>query len=131
MQKNIISTSAAPKAIGPYSQAVMIDGWIYCSGQIALDPETGQLVGGDTRAQTERVLLNLRGVLAEAGCTFEDVVKATVYLADLNDFSSMNEVYGKVFSNHPPARSTIQAAKLPRGALVEIDVVARSKPPQR
>lgn len=109
----------------------MIDGWIYCSGQIALDPETGQLVGGDTRAQTERVLLNLRGVLAEAGCTFEDVVKATVYLADLNDFSSMNEVYGKVFSNHPPARSTIQAAKLPRGALVEIDVVARSKPPQR
>lgn len=125
MYKKIYATTAAPKAIGPYSQAVEIDNFIFCSGQIALDPASGQLVEGDARAQTERVLLNLRAVLAEAGCTFENVVKTTVYLADMNDFNAMNEVYSKAFSNNAPARSTIQAAKLPRAALVEIDVIAR------
>lgn len=125
MYKNIISTNAAPKAIGPYSQAVEIDGFVFSSGQIALDPESGQLTGSDAKAQTQQVLRNLRAVLAESGCTFENVVKTTVYLADMNDFAAMNEVYATAFSNNPPARSTIQAAKLPRGALVEIDVIAR------
>ncbi|MFN0207713.1 MAG: RidA family protein [Planctomycetota bacterium] len=125
MNRKIISTPNAPKAIGPYSQAVELDGFVYCSGQIALDPATGQLVGSDVRAQTERALANLGGVLAAAGSSFSDVVKTTVFLADLNDFAVMNEVYATAFPNNPPARSTIQAAKLPRGALVEIDAIAR------
>ena len=125
MTKKTISTQDAPKAIGPYSQAVELDRWVYCSGQIALDPASGQLVAGDVRQQTERVLQNLKAVLQAAGCGVGDVVKTTVFLADLNDFVAMNEVYGATFSSNPPARSTIQAAKLPRGALVEIDAVAR------
>jgi 2-iminobutanoate/2-iminopropanoate deaminase len=125
MTKKTITTQDAPKAIGPYSQAVEIDGWVYCSGQVALDPSSGQLVGSDVRQQTERALQNLRGVLGAAGCSVSDVVKTTVFLADMNDFAAMNEVYGGTFSSNPPARSTIQAAKLPKGALVEIDAIAR------
>lgn len=125
MTKKIVATPEAPKAIGPYSQAVEIDGWVYCSGQIALDPASGQLVGADARAQTERVLANVKAVLGAAGCTLSDVVRTTVFLANLDDFGVMNDVYGKAFTEAPPARSTIQAARLPKGALVEIDVIAR------
>lgn len=125
MTKKIISTPRAPQAIGPYSQAVELDGWVYCSGQVALDPATGQLVGDDVRAQTTRALENLTAVLAEAGCAPADVVRTTVYLADLNDFAVMNELYGAVFRDARPARSTIQAAKLPKGALIEIDAIAK------
>jgi 2-iminobutanoate/2-iminopropanoate deaminase len=125
MTRKTIQTPQAPKAIGPYSQAVELDGWVFCSGQIALDPTTGQLTGTEVRSQTTRVLENLRAVLAAAGCGLRDVVKTTVYLADLNDFTAMNEVYAAAFPESPPARSTIQAAKLPRGALVEIDAAAR------
>jgi 2-iminobutanoate/2-iminopropanoate deaminase len=125
MSNRTIATQDAPKAIGPYSQAIERDGWVYCSGQIALDPATGQLSAGDVREQTERVLQNLKAVLAAAECSMGDVVKTTVFLANLDDFGAMNEVYGKAFPTNPPARSTIQAARLPRGALVEIDAVAR------
>ncbi len=125
MARRSIATDAAPKAIGPYAQAVEIDGWLFCSGQIALDPATGNLVGSGVREQTERVLQNLEAVLAAAGCGFADVVKTTVFLASMDDFATMNEVYGKRFGAAPPARSTIEAAKLPKGALVEIEAVAR------
>jgi 2-iminobutanoate/2-iminopropanoate deaminase len=119
-----IHTDHAPKAIGPYSQAVVAAGLVFCSGQIPLDPATGQIVAGDIGAQTRRVLTNLGAVLAEAGATFDHVVKTTVYLADMNDFAAMNAVYGDFFASPAPARSTVQAARLPRDARVEIDVVA-------
>jgi len=122
-----LATPSAPRAIGPYSQAVLVDRGsrtLYCSGQIPLDPATGELVQGDIAAQTERVLQNLEAVLAAAKMTFADVVKTTVFLADLADFSRMNEVYGRRFQSAPPARSTVQVAALPRGAKVEIEVVA-------
>jgi 2-iminobutanoate/2-iminopropanoate deaminase len=125
MNHKIVSTAEAPRAIGPYSQAVEIDGFLFCSGQIALDPATGQLIAGDVRTQTERVLANLGAVLQAGGCDFSDVVRTTVYLSDLDDFAAMNEVYATAFSSNPPARSTIQAARLPRGAKIEIDVIAR------
>lgn len=125
MAKTVISTPDAPKAIGPYSQAIEMDGWVFCSGQIALDPATGELLAGDVRVQTRRVLENLKGVLAAAGCSFQDVVKTTVFLANLDDFSAMNEVYGGYFTAQPPARATVQAARLPRNAQVEIEVIAR------
>lgn len=125
MNHKIVSTAEAPRAIGPYSQAVEIDGFLFCSGQIALDPATGQLIAGDVRTQTERVLANLGAVLQAGGCDFSDVVRTTVYLSDLDDFAAMNEVYATAFSSNPPARSTIQAARLPRGARIEIDVIAR------
>jgi len=122
-----IATSSAPGAIGPYSQAVLVEGparTLYCSGQIALDPATGELIAGDIIAQTERVMQNVEALLAAAGMTFANVVKTTVFLADLADFARMNEVYGRRFGAAPPARSTVQAAALPRGARVEIEVVA-------
>jgi 2-iminobutanoate/2-iminopropanoate deaminase len=119
-----VSTSGAPRPIGPYSQGVISGGFLFCSGQIALDPETNQLVGGDVAAQTERVLQNLIAVLREAKMGPENVVKTTVYLADMADFAAMNEVYGKYLGTKPPARTTIQAAGLPRNVRVEIDVVA-------
>jgi 2-iminobutanoate/2-iminopropanoate deaminase len=122
-----VTTDNAPQAIGPYSQAVVVDGWVYCSGQIALDPATGQVVVGDVAAQTERVLRNMAAVLEAAGASLASVVKTTVFLADMADFAAMNEVYGKHFGSHRPARSTVAAAGLPRSVRIEIDCVARSK----
>jgi 2-iminobutanoate/2-iminopropanoate deaminase len=119
-----ISTNSAPKAIGPYSQAIATDRLVFTAGQVALDPETGELVGRTTAEQTEQVLANLKAVLAAAGTTLANVVKTTVYLADMTDFAQMNEVYAKHFGGHKPARSTVQAAGLPKGARVEIDVIA-------
>lgn len=124
MGRERIDTERAPQAIGPYSQAVVSGEWIFTSGQIPLDPQTGEMVEGDVRAQTERVLLNLEAILEAAGASLRDVVKTTVYLADLNDFSAMNEVYARFFTD-PPARSTVQVARLPRDARVEIEAVAR------
>lgn len=118
-------TDDAPKAIGPYSQSVSIDGWLYTSGQVALDPATAELVPGGFEPQAHRVFENLRQVLASAGCTFRDVVKATVYVADLADFPKLNAIYAENMGDHRPARSTVQVAGLPKGALVEIDLVAR------
>lgn len=118
-------TDDAPRAIGPYSQAIEVDGWLYTSGQIALDPATGDMVAGGFEAQARQVLANLRAVLAAAGCTFSNVVKATVYVIDMGDFPKLNTLYGEVMGDHRPARSTVQAAALPKGALVEIDLVAK------
>jgi 2-iminobutanoate/2-iminopropanoate deaminase len=119
-----VSTPQAPPPIGPYSQGVISGGLLFCSGQIAIDPGTGDLLDGDVGAQTERVLENLVAVLREAKMSPENVVKATVYLADMADFPGMNEVYGRYFGARPPARTTIAAAGLPRGVRVEIDVIA-------
>jgi 2-iminobutanoate/2-iminopropanoate deaminase len=122
--KKIYGTKDAPAAIGPYSQAVEAGGFVFCSGQIPLDPATGQLVEGDVAAQTQRVMENLRAVLAAARLGCEHVVRTTIYLVDLADFPRVNEVYGQWFSLNPPARATVQVAALPRGARVEIDAVA-------
>ena len=118
-------TDDAPKAIGPYSQAVSVDGWLYTSGQVALDPATGELVPGGFEAQARRVFENLRHVLASAGCTFSNVVKATVYIVDFADFPKLNAIYAEAMGDHRPARSTVQVAALPKGALLEIDLVAK------
>lgn len=126
MPKKIISTDAAPKAIGPYSQAVDLGDLVFLSGQIPLDPASGQIVGaGDIQAQTERVLQNLQGVLQAAGMTLANVVRTTVFMIDLAEFPKMNEIYAKHFPQDPPARSTVQVSALPRGSRVEIDAVAR------
>lgn len=117
-------TDDAPKAIGPYSQAISHDGIVYTSGQVGFDPATGELRTG-FEAQAEQVFANLRAVLAAAGCTFADVLKATVYLADMADFPVLNRIYSEAFVDHKPARSTVQAAGLPRGARIEIDLIAR------
>ena len=122
--KQIVKTDSAPQAIGPYSQAVVAGGFVFASGQIPIDPQTGEFVAGGIREQTEQVLRNLSEVLAAAGSDFARVVKTTVYLADMNDFAAMNEVYGRYFQAEPPARATVQAARLPRDARVEIDVIA-------
>ena len=124
MPKKIVMTSQAPKPIGPYSQAVISGGFLFASGQIALDPESGQIVEGDIVAQTEQVLRNLMAVLRQAKIGPENVVKTTVFLMDMADFPKMNEVYGRYFGKEAPARSTVQAAGLPRGVKVEIDLVA-------
>lgn len=125
--KQAISTKDAPGAIGPYSQAVKSGDLLFLSGQIPLDPATGQLVTGDIATQTRRVMENLRAVLAAAGCTFADVVRTTIYLVDLGHFATVNEVYGSYFEPPYPARATVQVAALPKGAHVEIDVIARAK----
>ena len=122
--KRIIRTEDAPKAIGPYSQAVVAGGFVFASGQIPTDPATGQFVEGGVSEQTEQVLRNLSKVLEAAGTGLERVVKTTVFLADMSDFASMNEVYARFFGENPPARSTVEAARLPRDARVEIDVIA-------
>jgi len=119
-----IHTDQAPAAIGPYAQAVEVDGMLYTSGQIALDPENGTMAEGFD-AQARRVLANLAAVLTAAGCSFDDVVKATIYVTDLTNFPRLNELYGEAMGEHRPARSTVQVAALPKGALVEIDLVAR------
>ena len=120
----VVSTDGAPKAIGPYSQAITTDGWIFTAGQVALDPASGNLVGTTVTEQTEQVFKNLKAVLAAAGTSLDTVVKTTVYLADMADFAQMNEVYARHFGSHKPARSTVQAAGLPKAARVEIDVIA-------
>lgn len=122
--KKIVQTEGAPQAIGPYSQAVVSQGFAFLSGQIPLDPATGQLVEGDIAVQTERVLENLKAVLAACGSSLSAVVKTTVYLKDLGEFAPMNEVYGRYFPENPPARATVEAARLPRDVRVEIDCVA-------
>lgn len=122
--KKIISTDDAPKAIGPYSQAVVANGFAFLSGQIAIDPATNQLIEGDVAAQTGRVLENLKAVLTAAGSSLPQVVKTTVFLKDMGDFVKMNEVYGRYFSENPPARATVEAARLPRDVKVEIECVA-------
>ena len=120
----IVRTDNAPAAIGPYSQAVVHGGLVFTAGQIPLDPVTGELEQGDVAAQTERVMKNLAGVLEAAGASFGSVLKTTVFLRDMNDFAAMNEVYGRHFGDHRPARSTVQAARLPRDCGVEIECVA-------
>ena len=120
----LVESSEAPKAIGPYSQAIKANGFVFVSGQIALDPASGTLVGGDVAAQTERVLQNLQAILEAAGSDLDRVVKATVYLRSMADFAAMNEVYAKYFKGEPPARATVAVAGLPKDALVEIDVIA-------
>ena len=122
--KNVISTEHAPKAIGPYSQAVISNGFAFLSGQIPLDPATNQLIEGGIAAQTERVLENLKSVLEAAGSSLDRVVKTTVYLKDMGEFAKMNEVYGRYFTSNAPARATVQAARLPRDVAVEIDCIA-------
>ena len=124
MNKTIIKPAASPAAVGPYSHAVRVGELLFCSGQIPLDPATGQLVPGDIRAQTERVLENVQAILADQKLTFASVVKSTVFLTNLGDFAAMNEVYARYFTGDFPARSTVQVAALPRGAAVEIEVVA-------
>lgn len=124
--KRVISTDKAPKAIGPYSQAIAVQAkeLVFCSGQIPLDPKTTTIVEGGIEAQTECVLENVAAVLEAAGCTFADIVKATIFLADMNDFAKVNELYAKRFTSDFPARSTVQAARLPRDVKVEIEVIA-------
>jgi 2-iminobutanoate/2-iminopropanoate deaminase len=127
--QDAISSTDAPAAIGPYSQAVRAGGLVFLSGQIALDPATGQMVSGDIAAQTERVLNNLGAVLAAAGSGFADVVRATIYVVDLAHYATINDVYGRFFRPPYPARITVQVSALPRGALVEIDLIALSRSP--
>jgi len=122
--RRTVSTSDAPAAIGPYSQATVHGGLVYCSGQVALDPASGALVTGGIESETRQVLKNLGNVLAAAGSGFERVLKTTVYLQRMDDFAKMNAVYGTFFAKDPPARATVEVAKLPKGALVEIDCVA-------
>ncbi|MGN6362068.1 MAG: RidA family protein [Thermomicrobiales bacterium] len=124
MGKEVVATSGAPAAIGPYSQAIRVQGLLFTAGQIPLDPATGKLVAGDIRAQTTRVLENLEAVLTEAGSSLGDVVKTTCFLANLDDFAAFNEVYAQFFTTQPPARSTVQAARLPAGAQVEVECIA-------
>jgi 2-iminobutanoate/2-iminopropanoate deaminase len=122
--RDIVSTDRGPKPIGPYSQAVKANGFLYVSGQVALDPQTGEMVAGGITEQTERAMNNLKGIVEAAGTKLSHAVKTTIYLKDMNDFAAMNEVYGKFFTAAPPARSTVQVSRLPKDALVEIDIVA-------
>jgi len=120
-----IKTDQAPGAIGPYSQGVAVDGWVYCSGQIPIDPASGEMIEGDTAAQTDQVLKNVAGVLAAAGASLSNVVKTTVFLADMDDFASMNEVYARHFGEHRPARAAVAVRTLPKNVSVEIEAIAR------
>ena len=120
----VVHTEAAPSAIGPYSQAIKVDGFVFTAGQVGLNPETGKLVDGGVEAEARQVLANLAAVLAEAGSGLDRAVKTTIYLADMSDFQTVNAVYADAFAGHCPARSTVQAAALPLGARVEIDAVA-------
>jgi len=122
--REVIATNDAPKAIGPYSQAIKANGFVFISGQIPLDPATQQLIEGDVAAQTERVLQNLSGILKAAGSSLEQVVKCGVFLKSMSDFAAMNEVYGRYFTQAPPARATVEVSRLPKDVLVEIDIIA-------
>lgn len=126
MSRQVLESSQAPKAIGPYSQGVSVERgkMIFCSGQIPLHPQTGELVTGDIRKETEQVLSNLKAVLEAGGASFAQVVRCTIYLTDMNDFAAVNEVYGRAFTSAPPARATVAVAALPKGARVEIDAIA-------
>jgi 2-iminobutanoate/2-iminopropanoate deaminase len=124
LMKEIIQTERGPKPIGPYSQAIRANQFLFLSGQTPLDPKTGEMTGTDVRQQTERILENIKGILEAGGATLLHVVKSTVFLKDMNDFAAMNEVYGRYFPAAPPARSTVQVARLPKDALVEIEVIA-------
>lgn len=124
MTKRVIHTGEAPEAIGPYSQAVKLGGWLYTAGQIGIDPETGEFAGPDVKSQARQVFRNLEAVLAAAGLDFGDVVKTTVYVADMEDFARVNEIYGEHVPEPYPARSTVEAGRLPKDARVEIDLVA-------
>jgi len=124
MKRQIVATDAAPKAVGPYSQAVWAGDLLFCAGQIPLEPATGNIVPGGITEQATRVLENIRGLLHSQGLDFRNVVKSTVFLSDMNNFAAMNEVYAAFFTKEPPARSTVQVARLPKDALVEIEVVA-------
>lgn len=124
MARDIVRTDAAPAAIGPYSQAVKANGFVFVAGQLPLDPGTGQIVGQDIKQQTRRALENIKAILAASGSSLEKVVRCGVFLKDMNDFGPMNEEYGSFFKELPPARTTVQVAKLPRDALIEIDVIA-------
>jgi len=124
MKREIVTTDKAPRAIGPYSQAVRAGGFVFLSGQIPLNPISGELVAGDVRVQTERVIRNLKAVLEAAGSSLDNVVKTTVFLKDMNDFAAMNEVYTQYFGKTAPARATVQAARLPKDVSVEIDAIA-------
>jgi len=125
MTRRAVSTAGAPAAIGPYSQAIAIDGLLFAAGQAGLDPGSGNLVAGGVEPETERVMANLSAVLDAAGCTWADVVKTTIFLTDMGDFAAVNAIYGRLVTDPPPARSTVGVAALPKGARVEIDVVAR------
>jgi 2-iminobutanoate/2-iminopropanoate deaminase len=122
--REIISTKDAPEAIGPYSQAIKANGFVFTSGQIAIDPSSQQVIAGDVAAQTDRVLRNLSEILEAAGSGLGKVVRSTVFLKSMNDFADMNQIYGKYFSSAPPARATVEVARLPKDVLVEIDVIA-------
>ena len=122
--REVIASADAPKAIGPYSQAIRANGMLFTAGQVAIDPSTQQLIAGGISAQTERVLKNLSAILKAAGCELKDVLRCTVFLKDMNDFTAMNAVYEKYFDIAPPARSTVEVSRLPKDALVEIDVIA-------
>ena len=124
MTRSKVSTASAPAAIGPYSQAIILDGMVYCSGQVGLDPATGQLVEGDVRTQAQRALQNLSAVLEAAGSSLANVVKTTVFLTDMANFTAMNEIYASFFGDTPPARSTVAVSELPKGAQVEIEAIA-------
>ena len=125
MSKKIVATDRAPAAVGPYSQGVVVDGWLWTCGQVALDPATGQLVGSDAATQARQTLDNIVAILKEAGTSLDQVVRATVYLTDMDDFSAVNEVYAGFFKTDFPARACVEVSRLPVGALVEIDVIAR------
>lgn len=125
MKRQVVRTAGAPGAVGPYPQAVACDGWLYVSGQIPLDPESGEMLQGDIGAQADRVLRSLQAILEAAGAGFGDVVKANVYLVDMNDFQQVNEVYARFFGETRPARACVEVSGLPKGAQVEIDLVAR------
>ena len=122
--RDVIATKEGPQAIGPYSQAIRANGFIFVSGQVAIDPANQQFIAGDVAAQTDRAIRNLAGILKAAGSSLEKVVRASVFLKNMSDFAAMNEVYGKYFGSAPPARSTVEVARLPKDALVEIDVIA-------
>jgi len=122
--KQPIRTERAPKAIGPYSQAIKAGGFLFISGQIPVDPDTGDIVPGGISAQADRALHNIRNIIADSGATLYDVVKTTIYLADMNDFAAVNEVYAGYFDSEPPARATVQVSRLPKDVLVEIDAIA-------
>lgn len=124
--KSIISTNKAPKAVGPYSQAVKMGDFLFCSGQISINPETNEVFTGDIKTQTQMVLKNIEGVLAAANFGFENIIKTTIFLTDMNDFAVVNEIYASVFKAEPPARSTVAVAALPKGVNVEIEVIAHN-----